>query len=404
MEIWLRANPSFIVGAVWQGILGKTARPMSPPEPASLPPGPPARSLPPLTRGGPLDLLRFLAAAFFVLYHYEQHAPTPFHAIHEGLGRGYLGTDFFLILSGYVMGRAYGPRMAKAGVSTGGFLARRIARLWPPYVVMLAALVVMALVAGALGEAANNPQGFDFASLPGHVLLLQAWGLGFTQGWNAPTWTLSALVFCYALFPTLWRALGRVNGAALLAVGVGVIAAADLIFRLAGSRFYDFNQEMGVLRAVPLFILGVVLAKYVPPAALMRRSAVLWIAAFAAVLGLQLAGRLDFVSILAIGAAVAFAGVTTPRKPSALIALGGKLSFALYLTHTLVGIVWYRALGVIVDVDGLHGAAGWLIWASAFPVALVCAYIFHRLIELPLKGWSDRLFDRRAREAHPSAA
>jgi len=368
-------------------------------------PGAPApdAALPPLTRGGPLDVLRFLAAAFFVLYHYEQHAPLAFAEIHPGLGRGYLGTDFFLILSGYVLGRTYGPRLAASGVTTAGFLIRRVARLWPPYAVVLAALAAMAAAAALTGRVANNPQGFDFAALPGHALLIQAWGLGVKQGWNTPTWTLSALVFCYALFPWLWRLLARARGPALLAVGVGAVAAADLVARAAGVTFYDFNQEMGVLRALPLFVLGVALAKYAPPPAALRASGVLWVAAALLVVGLQMIGRVDFLSILAIAATIAFAGVSAPRRPSALAALGGRLSFSLYLTHTLAGIVWFRALGAVVHLQALQGPIAWLVWASAFPAALAAAYVFHRLIETPLKGWSDRRFER-VRAPQPEAA
>lgn len=353
-------------------------------------------AMPPLVRGGALDVLRFVAAAFFVLYHYEQHAPMAFAEVHPGLGRGYLGTDFFLILSGYVLGRTYGPRLKASGVTSGKFLLKRLARLWPPYAVVLAALVAMALAAGALGQAANNPQGFDFAALPGHLLLLQAWGLGVTQGWNTPTWTLSALVFCYALFPSLWRLLSRVRGPAILGVGVAAIAIGDLAARAAGHTYYDIDPGYGILRAVPLFIFGVAIAKYVPPARLADARGWLWPLAAAALIGLQLIGRLDFLSIMAIGAVVLFAGARPPRKPSVIAAQAGQLSFALYLTHTLAGIVWYRVLERLVSLDSLTGPAAWLAWASAFPFAVVCAWIFYKVVEAPLKGWSDRRFERPA--------
>src|SRR3712207_5722681 len=92
----------------------------------------------PLNRGGALDLLRFLAAGFIVLYHYEAYAPARFQDIHEALTRGYLGTDFFLMLSGYVLGRAYGPRLDRVGPT--GFLIRRVARVWPGHLIVLAAV------------------------------------------------------------------------------------------------------------------------------------------------------------------------------------------------------------------------------------------------------------------------
>jgi peptidoglycan/LPS O-acetylase OafA/YrhL len=61
-----------------------------------------------LSRGGALDLLRFVAALFIVLYHVAERAPVSLFAIHPALGRGYLATDFFLMLSGYVLARTYG--------------------------------------------------------------------------------------------------------------------------------------------------------------------------------------------------------------------------------------------------------------------------------------------------------
>ena len=66
------------------------------------------------------------------------------------------------------------------------------------------------IAAGALaalaGVAPSNPRWFDWSQLPAQVLLLQAWGVPGGQGWNAPTWTLSALIACYLLLPWICRA------------------------------------------------------------------------------------------------------------------------------------------------------------------------------------------------------
>ncbi len=67
---------------------------------------------PGLSRGGALDLLRFVAALFIVLYHVAERAPVSLFAIHPAFGRGYLATDFFLMLSGYVLAKTYGPARA----------------------------------------------------------------------------------------------------------------------------------------------------------------------------------------------------------------------------------------------------------------------------------------------------
>ena len=53
-----------------------------------------------LCRSGAFDVLRFVAALFIVLYHVAERAAVSLFAIHPAFGRGYLTTDFFLMLSG----------------------------------------------------------------------------------------------------------------------------------------------------------------------------------------------------------------------------------------------------------------------------------------------------------------
>ena len=72
-------------------------------------------------RGGPLEALRFLAAAFIVLYHIGPEAPVHLADVSPIFARGWLATDFFLMLSGFILGRAYGRSLDEGRVS--GFVA-----------------------------------------------------------------------------------------------------------------------------------------------------------------------------------------------------------------------------------------------------------------------------------------
>ena len=58
--------------------------------------------------GASLDVLRFLAALFILLFHYGSNAPRDLETIVPVFRQGWLATDFFLMLSGYVLSRAYG--------------------------------------------------------------------------------------------------------------------------------------------------------------------------------------------------------------------------------------------------------------------------------------------------------
>ena len=72
-----------------------------------------------------LDALRGIAALLVMGLHAN--------AVFGGLGafsKGYLGVDFFLMLSGYLMARITEPRLA-AGLGAGRFLRARYRRFWP---------------------------------------------------------------------------------------------------------------------------------------------------------------------------------------------------------------------------------------------------------------------------------
>lgn len=67
-----------------------------------------------------LDGLRGVAALVILLYHVLEGCGVV-------LGHGYLGVDFFYVLSGFVIGYAYDERWGR--MSAGGFFKRRIIRL-----------------------------------------------------------------------------------------------------------------------------------------------------------------------------------------------------------------------------------------------------------------------------------
>lgn len=69
-----------------------------------------------------LDGLRGVAALVILLYHVLEGCGVV-------LGHGYLGVDFFYVLSGFVIGYAYDDRWGR--MSAGGFFKRRIIRLHP---------------------------------------------------------------------------------------------------------------------------------------------------------------------------------------------------------------------------------------------------------------------------------
>jgi peptidoglycan/LPS O-acetylase OafA/YrhL len=350
-----------------------------------------------LSRGGPLDALRFFAAFFMVVYHYAEQAPVSLFAIHPALGRGYLATDFFLMLSGYVLGRAYGDRVAKRQVGDRAFLLKRFARVWPAHLVMLAGFVALVLITGLVGIAPQNPQWFQWSQLPAQALLIQAWGFDGPSGWNTPTWTLSALIFCYAAFPVLWRAFARIRSPWMaLAVGLAIFAAVDAACRYTlGQPSYHLSLKYGVIRALPLFLIGALIARLGREVVVSARAAdLIGAAAIAGVVGLNLIGPLDYASLALLGALI-FAAGASARKDWGWAKTAGRLAFSLYLTNQFVGVTWFGAQHVAAGKLGLNDGALWLTWALAFPAAVVFAALFERFVDAPLQTWIKPMLDGR---------
>ena len=359
-----------------------------------------------LGRGGALDGLRFAAAAFITVFHFgSEYAPRALADLHPVFGRGYLATDFFLMLSGYVLARMYGERILEGRTSAGGFLLRRVARIWPSHLIVLLAYAAAVAAAGIAGVGMNNPEAFAWSQLPGHALLLHAWGLA-SPGWNYTTWTLSALIVCYALFPVLWRGLARLPASAALPLALAVVAAADIATRTyLGQELFRLAPEIGVIRGLPLFLLGAAMARFGSGLQVSRSEAWMlgWGAAAVAIVT-QMIGGLDLVTMLAIATVILAAGALAPARPSKLVASAAALSFALFLTHNLLGLVWFKMLG-LAGVEAMGEPVRWALWAAVFPLSLLGAVAFDRLVDRPVQGWvKDRLRPRAALRLENGAA
>lgn len=345
-------------------------------------------ALPVLSRDGPLDALRFLAALFIVLYHVAERAPVSLFSLSPAFGRGYLATDFFLMLSGYVLARAYGPRVESADVDTLTFLKRRVQRIWPPHLVMLALFVAFFVGTSAIGLAPQNPQWFQWDQLLPQVFLVQAWFAPGSSGWNTPTWTLSALIVAYALFPMVWRRVAATRRPlALLILGVCAYVAIDqaalMVFGIPG---YQLPLRFGLIRGIPLFMIGLLVAR-LPVTTLARRQALpLAVATLAAVVGIQALGRFDYFSLALLGFLIYAAGASKPRAWR-WAGVAGKLSFSLFLTNTLTAAMWFGVARMVESKLGLPSAAAWALWALAIPATIFVAWLFERAVDAPLQRW-----------------
>jgi peptidoglycan/LPS O-acetylase OafA/YrhL len=342
-------------------------------------------------RGGALDGLRFLAALFVVVFHFGDEAPVAIASLHEGLGRGYLATDFFLMLSGFVLARAYGASIVAGTVSPGRFWWKRFARCYPTHLITLGLLTTMVATAALLGVAANHPENFQWSGLPAQILLLHVFGQGGGQ-WNIPSWTLSALLVCYAAFPWLWRRMLRVQRP-LTALGLGllILVGADLAsLALLGAEQFSLPFQWAFVRAAPLFLVGLTLARIVQTGRWSPGSArFTGFAGVALLLGNAALSGPDLINILAIAVVIVGCGAAPVTRPLPGAEWGARVSFSLFMTHTLTGAVWFGLVApqLVRRLPTLETVAweGWMLWLGAGVAALVVADLYNRIIDAPIQ-------------------
>ena len=157
--------------------------------------------------------------------------------------------------------------------------------------------------------------------------------------------------------------------------------AALMVF---GTPGHQLPLRFGLIRGVPLFMIGLLVAR-LPVAPLARDQALpLALATLAAVVGIQALGRFDYPSLALLGLLIYVAGASKPRAWR-WAGAAGKLSFSLFLTNTLTAAVWF---GVARTVESKLGpSAAWALWALAIPATIVVAWMFERAVDAPLQRW-----------------
>ena len=366
-----------------------------------------APAAPAKTRGGALDALRFVAALFVVVFHFGDSAPVSLQSMHAFLGRGYLATDFFLILSGFVLAKAYGAAVASRKVSLARFWLKRLARCYPTHIITLAMLVAMVLAAGWLGLAQSNEGRFDLSGLPAQILLLHAFGLGGGH-WNIPSWTISTLLICYAFFPMLWRGMLRINSLWIsLGLGLAIIVGSNaLSLALLGEQQFSLPFQWCMFRAAPLFLVGLTLARAVQTGRWTGGSARLVGFGGGAVLlaNAWLVGP-DLINVLAICAVIIGCGASPVTRPIPGAEWGAKVSFCLFMVHTITGAVWFDVIEPLAA--RLHPAIesvaweAWAMWFGALVFTLIASDLYNRFIDEPIQKWIGRKWFARPVSSRP---
>jgi len=396
---------------------------------------------------GQLTGVRFVAAAWVMLYHFQVPLATLgllVPVVHEFLRVGRLGVDLFFALSGFIITHTYltrlGPKLTWPG--SRHFLWLRLARIYPVHFVMLnVAGIAVFLQAKVAGESVDRVW-FNVVDYLKQVLLIHEWGGDPQRGWNFPAWSLSMEWLAYLLFPLLVLALFRFHRrlptAALAGLWVlsllpllvyGVLYDADPYYisgwgstirilteftaggltYLVVLRYWNETPEgprprvqrlattLSVVLPV-LVVLGSVVLGNVP--ALQWGGDGLEDTPNAADLPPKLHLLLVPLLVLWIGAlALSQRGLSRWLSHDKLI-LGGFISYSLYMTHT----VWYGLWRAGLRVTGIDGGALYAVATIGLLVgAVVIAWLMWRFVEEPAREWMRKRSGERPKPVEEAA-
>ena len=368
---------------------------------------------PPITRGGWLDALRFIVASLIILHHFQAAGPVPLAQLINPMFErgGFLLTNFFLIDSGYVLMRVYGRAVDAGKISPVDFFLKRFLRVYPAHLIMGLTLVTLVLVSAASGFAPRNPEWFRWDQLPAQLTLTQAFGVHGGLGWNAPSWSISALIGCYVAFPWILKAMKSLGPWSALAGVLMLYLLADAATWAAfGYPVYQMPMMYGIWRALPLFILGMGLASFTERVWIAPKLAgVVGVTAAAAFFVIQSFDKHALVSLALISLIILAAGAVPVTKPSKLVERLSVMSFSMFITNEVTRIAWFGVANVLIAHFALPLGLQWGLFIGGVAAAFVVAFLFHTVIDQPMQrrikaGLTARGQRRALAVGHPAQA
>ena len=147
-----------------------------------------------------LTTLRFFAAYLVVGYHFFP-VPKDYTLITRVFSRGYLGVDFFFLLSGFILAYTYGDQEYWNKKNTLNFFKNRFARIAPMYYFSLVLALPLFYYFSTTSDLDSTYE--RLLAFITQMTFLHGWIPIKTtlSTWNPPSWSLSVEMFFYILFP-----------------------------------------------------------------------------------------------------------------------------------------------------------------------------------------------------------
>ncbi len=318
-----------------------------------------------------------------------------FHCAVPGFAGGWIGVDVFFGLSGFLITGILVAEIDRSGsVSLRRFWQRRIRRLAPALVLLIAFCVVLAVAVGLEMRTSGIWGAVTYTTNWVNILVP---GQGYWDTFAAPDplehlWSLAIEEQFYVIWPLVVLLVGRRSGRRGVTRTAVVLAVGSLAVQLVGvgagwsiDRLYQGTDT----RALP-FLLGAAVASHGIPAFGRRAALTIGLVALgvlgAATIWLDGSQTSIFLGPLQMVSVAGIALVAVTARSSALLVCHpaaraiGRWSYGIYLVHWPLVLVMPDDMSTFTRV----------VVVSILSVALAAAS--HRLVEAPIRtngltGW-----------------
>ncbi|WP_062208805.1 acyltransferase [Aureimonas sp. AU12] len=333
------------------------------------------------------DCWRFTAAMLVMTYHFLYFAPGQGAVAGTAVLHRLLPLlDMFFMISGFFIASRYHDKIHSIG-EYATFLRRRIARLYPLHLITLAFFVGVALIGSTGLVHLSETQRWDFAVLPLQLLAVHAWGTTDALAFNYPSWSVSAEIFCYLLFPLILvvaRDSGLRGLVLLLAVWVGAL---ELLSRrgVFPSGHWTDADTLGAYRAFADFLAGSIAALLVGRRVLAVRSHLPGLGFLALAVAAMLGEFSPYVSLVLLFLAILFVGLSETARPRSTAVLAPlmpltRLSFGIYLWHPVMETIFLSLLWKRV-IEPTGTVSFYLVWLLPMAASIAAAFLSERFLE-----------------------
>ncbi|MBU0612659.1 acyltransferase [Patescibacteria group bacterium] len=354
-----------------------------------------------------LDSLRGIAAIGIVLWHFvAQFNATPFYFVFRPFYAGglYL-VDFFFLLSGFILAYTYLDKKKK--ISFSNLFIVRLIRLYPLHFVTLIVVLIQQLILTNF----SNPSEFIYQYSNAKHFILNLFlinGVGVEDGFsfNGPAWAISTLFFVNILF---FFVLTKIKNKKFFFV---LLFLLPLIILLFTTRDLLIEQEIPfigaeLLRTMLGFFAGVLLFLFAKKRdqninlshSTLKNDLVFLLASLFLVI-FMISGLRSVVGMDIVVACIVFPIVLLSSMRGGIIkeiltikplVYLGKISFAIYMTHYPVQIL-FRIIETVFKFQFNYSSASFFILVIA--VTIIFADIAYRLVELPTRKLAKRVQEK----------